>query len=92
MKQITITKDNGTTHQLFNSDFFDVELDIKPNLILTDPPFNTTCASWDQPIDLEAMWKWMKPLREDRTPVLLFGQLPFDKMLGCSNLRELKYE
>ncbi len=92
MEQVTITKDNGTTHQLINDNFFDVSLDVKPNLILTDPPFATTQAKWDKALDLERMWSWLKPLREDRTPILLFGQLPFDKVLGCSNIKELKYE
>lgn len=92
MKKITITKDNGTTHHLINSDFFDVEGLEVPNLILTDPPFGTTQAKWDSVVDLPKMWEWLSTYRETRTPVLLFAQTPFDKVLGASNIEELKYE
>tara|TARA_R110000850_G_scaffold115110_1_gene230145 strand:- start:1144 stop:2034 length:891 start_codon:yes stop_codon:yes gene_type:complete len=40
----------------------------------------------------KGMWGWLRPLREATTPVLLFSQLPYDKVLGSSNLKELKYE
>lgn len=87
-----ITKDNGTTHHCINSDFLDVEIFDNPDLILTDTPFGTTKAKWDSVLDLPSMWGWMKPLRNPRTPVLLFSQLPYDKVLGASNIKELKYE
>lgn len=45
MKSITATKDNGTTHRLINSNFFDVNLiDTNltnyPDLVLTDLPYH----------------------------------------------------
>lgn len=43
MKEVTITKDNGTTHRLINSDFLKVE-GLKAQLVLTDTPFGTTQA------------------------------------------------
>jgi len=42
VKEITITKDNGTIHRLINENFFDVEDVSDVDMILTDPPFNTT--------------------------------------------------
>ena len=38
------------------------------------------------------MWEWMSTFRKPTTPVLLFAQTPFDKVLGASNIKELKYE
>lgn len=87
-----ITKDNGTKHTLINKDFFDVTLTQKPSLILTDLPYGTTNAKWDSLVNLEAMWSWLKDYRDKTTPVLLFAQTPFDKVLGISNIKELKYE
>lgn len=91
MKEITITKDNNTTHRLINSNFLEVE-GLQCDMVLTDLPYGTTNAQWDSVVDLEAMWKWLGVIREPRTPVLLFAQSPFDKVLGCSNIKELKYE
>ncbi len=91
MKDITITKDNNTTHRLINSDFLDIE-DLQCEMVLTDLPYGTTNAKWDSVVDLGAMWKWLSVIRKPSTPVLLFAQSPFDKVLGCSNIKELKYE
>lgn len=91
MIDITITKDNGTTHRLINSDFLNVE-GLKVDAIITDTPFGTTKCKWDNVLDLPSMWVWLNKIRESNTPVLLFSQLPYDKVLGCSNIEELKYE
>lgn len=92
-----ITKDNGTTHTLLNKNFFDVyisETNLKdtPALVLTDLPYGTTNAKWDSRVNLESMWEWLATYRQKTTPVLLFAQTPFDKVLGASNIEELKYE
>ena len=90
---LTITKDNGTTHRCINSDFLEVKGLPKPDMVLCDLPYNSTQANWDrQPIDLPNMWGWLSPLRIARVPVCLWAALPFDKVLGCSNLKGLKYE
>lgn len=91
-KEITITKDNGTTHRLINANFLKVEGLPIFDAIITDTPFGTTRCKWDSVIDLPSMWSWLRPLRKPTTPVLLFSQLPYDKVLGSSNLKELKYE
>lgn len=65
---------------------------IKIDAIITDPPYGTTRCKWDSMIPLNEMWVKLKKLRNDRTPTILFAQTPFDKVLGCSNLKELKYE
>lgn len=62
------------------------------DLIFTDLPYGTTKARWDSPIDLSEMWKQFKRIKKINTPILIFAQLPFDKMLACSNLEWLRYE
>lgn len=88
---------NGN-HTLFHGDCLEVmdrliEQGIKVDAIITDPPFGTTKCEWDSVIPLDEMWDRINKLKKnDRTPVILFAQTPFDKVLGCSNLSELKYE
>lgn len=60
------------------------------DLILADLPYGTTQAKWDSVIPLDRLWPEYKRLA--RGPVLLFAQLPFDKVLGASNLPWLRYE
>ena len=62
------------------------------DLVLVDLPYGTTQNKWDSVIDLEAMWKQLERICYDNTPKIMFAQTPFDKVLGCSNLKELKYE
>ena len=91
-EEVTITKDNGTSHRCINSDFLKVMGLPKVGMVLTDTPFGTTRCKWDSVINLPHMWSWLEPLRSPRTPVLLFSQLPYDKVLGSSNLKDLRYE
>ena len=62
------------------------------DLILTDLPFGTTQNSWDSVIDLDLMWKEVNRISKPKTAQLFFAQSPFDKVLGVSNLKKLKYE
>ena len=62
------------------------------DLVLVDLPYGTTQNKWDSVIDLEEVWKQLKRICSDNTPKIMFAQTPFDKVLGCSNLKELKYE
>lgn len=60
------------------------------DMILADLPYGTTQCAWDSKLPLEPLWKEYR--RICRGPVVLFAQTPFDKVLGVSNLRSLKYE
>lgn len=62
------------------------------DLILTDPPYGTTQNKWDSVINLELMWEQIKRIRKPNAMTLLFAQTPFDKVLGVSNIAELRYE
>lgn len=87
-----IEKDNGTQHALINQNFLDTPCLANVDMVLTDLPYGTTNAKWDSCVDLEAMWEWISTFRKPTTPILLFAQTPFDKVLGASNIKDLKYE
>lgn len=77
---------------LYNDDFFNLFNDEAPkcDIIITDMPYGTTAARWDTPIDLERFWDRAEYYCGGR--VLAFAQTPFDKVLGFSNLDNLRYE
>jgi len=60
--------------------------------IIVDVPYGTTKNKWDSIIPFDSMWDRIKKLRKDTTPIIMFAQTPFDKSLGYSNIKELKYE
>lgn len=60
------------------------------DLVLADLPYGTTRCAWDSVIPLEPLWREYR--RVCRGAILLFAQTPFDKVLGASNLHDLRYE
>ena len=62
------------------------------DLILCDLPYGTTRNKWDSIIDLDRLWADYYRIIKDDGAILLFAQTPFDKVLGVSNLRDLRYE
>lgn len=60
------------------------------DMVLADLPYGTTRCAWDCEIDLQRLWPEYR--RVCRGAVVLFAQSPFDKVLGASNLRDLRYE
>ncbi len=62
------------------------------DLILADLPFGSTRARWDTQIDLAALWRQYRRIAKPSAAILLFAQTPFDKVLGASNLKDLRYE
>lgn len=65
---------------------------VKVDAIITDPPYGTTACKWDCVIPFEEMWKRLKALRYDNTPIVLFGSEPFSSSLRMSNIKEYKYD
>jgi site-specific DNA-methyltransferase (adenine-specific) len=57
------------------------------DLVLADPPYGTTENHWDTPLPLPEMWEAFKRICKPRAAILLFAQCPYDKILGCSNLK-----
>lgn len=62
------------------------------DMLLTDLPYGTTHCKWDTPIDLEQFWLEVNRAVKTGGCKALFAQTPFDKILGCSNLSQLRYE
>ena len=69
-----------------------IEEGVKIDMILTDPPYGTTRNKWDSIIPLNDMWGKLNELIKPNGAICLFAQTPFDKVLGSSNLKELRYE
>lgn len=65
---------------------------VKVDAIITDPPYGTTLCAWDAVIPFDAMWDCIKQLRNDDTPILLFGNEPFNSYLRVSNIEEYRYD
>ena len=62
------------------------------DLVVCDLPYGTTNAKWDSVLDLETLWSEYKRVVKPNGAILLFAQTPFDKILGCSNIEQLRYE
>lgn len=62
------------------------------DMILCDLPYGTTRNKWDSVIDLESLWGGYRRIIKDNGAIALFAQTPFDKILGSSNLKMLRYE
>lgn len=65
---------------------------LKVDAIITDPPYGTTTCKWDSVIPFDDMWNKLNMLRDDHTPVILFGKQPFTSYLNISNIDDFRYE
>ena len=81
--------------ELYNGDCLEIMKklpDKSIDMILCDLPYGTTRNKWDSVIDLESLWLSYRRIIKDNGAIVLFAQTPFDKVLGNSNLKMLKYE
>jgi DNA modification methylase len=62
------------------------------DMILCDLPYGTTTNKWDSVIPLEQLWNQYERIIKDQGAIVLSAQTPFDKILGVSNLKLLRYE
>ena len=62
------------------------------DMILADLPYGTTRNKWDSIIPLDPLWEQYERIIKDNGAIVLTAQTPFDKVLGVSNLKLLKYE
>lgn len=82
-------------NKIYNGDCLELMKEIPDksiDMILCDLPYGTTACKWDTPIDLNKLWQHYERIIKDNGAIVLTAQTPFDKVLGCSNLRLLKYE
>jgi len=69
------------------------EIDDKSiDLILVDPPYNTSGCSWDIIIPFNEMWDRIKRIIKPKGIICIFGSEPFSSLLRCSNLEWFKYD
>lgn len=81
--------------KLMQGDCLDLMKDISDksiDMILCDLPYGTTRNKWDSLIPLELLWEQYNRIIKDNGAIVLTAQTPFDKVLGVSNLKNLKYE
>ncbi|WP_438361951.1 DNA-methyltransferase [Niallia circulans] len=62
------------------------------DMILCDLPYGTTHNKWDSVLDLKILWQHYNRIIKDNGAIILTAQTPFDKVLGTSNLKMLRYE
>lgn len=62
------------------------------DMILCDLPYGTTKNKWDTIIPLKKLWEHYERIIKDNGAIVLFAQTPFDKVLGTSNIKLLRYE
>ena len=81
--------------QLYKGDCLEIMKDIPDksvDMILCDLPYGTTQNKWDSIIPLDKLWEQYNRIIKDNGAIALFAQTPFDKVLGVSNLKILRYE
>ena len=61
------------------------------DMILADPPFNTTVCKWDSLIPFAEMWAELKRVIKPNSAIVLFGVQPFTTTLIASNMQMFKY-
>ena len=60
------------------------------DLILTDPPYGSTCFKWDAELDLSAFWAEIERIRKPTTPTLIFSSARFTYQIYNSNPNEFR--
>jgi site-specific DNA-methyltransferase (adenine-specific) len=81
--------------EMMHADCFEVLPNLSDksiDLILCDLPYGTTKNKWDSVLPLDKLWEQYERIIVDDGTIVLFAQTPFDKILGVSNLKLLKYE
>ncbi len=80
---------------VIQDDFFTAVNNIPEKSIdfnMSDVPYGTTKCRWENNWDLEKMWKQFNKIHKPETAVAMTAQTPFDKVLGASNINNLRYE
>lgn len=90
-----ISRECMRSYEMLLGDCLEIMKEIKDgsiDMVFSDLPYGTTNCRWDSPIDLKRFWKEVKRIVRPGGCKALFAQTPFDKVLGYSNLKELRYE
>ncbi len=76
--------------KLLYGDCLELYRGITADILITDMPYGTTNCRWDTCIDLSEFWRMCGEVSGGKC--VAFGQTPFDKTFGCSNISNLRYE
>lgn len=69
----------------------DLIKDASVDLVVTDPPYGTTAASWDKRVDFEQYWIQVNRILNGIGTVIMTASQPFTTQLISSNLVQFKY-
>ncbi len=81
-------------NKVFNEDCLETMKRMKDNsvdLILTDPPYNTTQNEWDKAFDLKEWWEQINRIKKENSAVIVFSAQPFTTDLIVSNRKAFRY-
>ena len=83
-------------YRLYNGDCLEImdrliDVGLKVDCILTDPPYGTTACKWDTVIPYDKMWERLNKLIKSNGAIVLFGSQPFTTDLINSNRKNFKY-
>jgi len=90
-----MSKFKHDTGEIWNGDCLELMKQIPDesiDMILCDLPYGTTACKWDTVIPFEPLWEQYLRITKPRAAIVLTAQTPFDKILGCSQIKHLKYE
>ena len=68
------------------------QLDVKVDLIVTDPPYGITSCSWDTVIPLDVMWSLILPSVKLDAGIIFTASQPFSSALVMSNPTLFRHE
>ena len=83
------------SYEIYHGDCLEIMKNIPDksvDMVLCDLPYGTTRNKWDTVIPLDLLWEQYERIIKDNGAIVLFAQTPFDKVLGVSNLKMLRYE
>lgn len=66
--------------------------DSSVNMILLDPPYESTPYEWDKALNFDVMWNHFERVLVKNGCVLIFGQEPFSSFVRLSKLNWYKYD
>ena len=69
-----------------------IDKGIKVDAVITDLPYGTTACKWDQVIPFDEMWKRLKLLTKERSPIVMTASQPFTSALIMSNVKYFSHE
>lgn len=81
--------------KLYQGDCLEVmkELDVMFDLVLTDPPYNTTACDWDKSvIDLNLLKDSLTQITNPYTSMIIFGNEPFSTKVRNAFNNLYKYD